>query len=534
MEKLLLLTSWLFMLTSLNGQPEGVLNCCEGDVLFLLDSSGSVSSYEHSRMLDFLSQLVLPFSLGEDQVRIGLLQVGTQPRLEFGFDAYSAQGSLQGALRGVKPLRGDTNTVEALRIAKDRVLRQGPGGGARPGLPRVLVWLTDGVKPGDVIGPMAELRQEGVTVLVVSTGHGNYQVLREVVSPPAEDHLYFVDIEDMSIILEDLRDIIVEIIRAERIQVRDVSSNAATLQWRPVLSGLPGHYEIRFGPHPTGGTGGLGGGPGTSPSTGGGRYQRLVQSSDSDTVRLTDLKADTTYTATMTPESNRQSFNTLSVTFTTHAGRLLHSFRLKDYLPLPTTFGLPPEVQSPAVVRVSEPGPTSVRVSWGPLQPEVVTSYSVEYSALPAGKLQTMTVDKRQNSTLLKNLQPDSTYLVTVGARLASGQERAMSVKVCTKEATPALSDLQLTAADGGAVRADWKGGADGLKGYWLTWEGRQAGTARRSSTYLPPSSLSTRLDDLPPSARVCVSPVYGRARGEGLCCTAPFASEGPAYGSRS
>ncbi|XP_061744946.1 von Willebrand factor A domain-containing protein 1 isoform X2 [Nerophis ophidion] len=511
MEKLLLWTTWLFMLTPLNGQPEGVLNCCEGDVLFLLDSSGSVSSYEHSRMLDFLSQLVLPFSLGEDQVRIGLLQVGTQPRLEFGFDAHSTQGGLQGALSGVKPLRGDTNTVEALRIAKDRVLRQGPGGGARPGLPRVLVWLTDGVKPGNVIGPMAELRQEGVAVLVVSTGHGNYQVLREVVSPPAEDHLYFVDIEDMSIILEDLRDVIVEIIRAERIQVRDVSSNAATLQWRPVLSGLPGHYEIRFGPRPTGGTGGAGGGPGTSPSTGGGRYQRLVQSADSDTVRLTDLKPDTTYTATLTPESNRQSFDTLSVTFTTHA-----------------------EVQSPAVVSVSEPGPTSVRVSWGPLQPDVVTSYSVEYSALPAGKLQAVTVDKRQNSTLLKNLQPDSTYLVTVGARLSSGQERAMSVKVCTKEATPALSDLQLTAADGGAVRVDWRGGADGLKGYWLTWEGQQAGAARRSSAYLPPSSLSTQLDDLPPSARVCVSPVYGRARGEGLCCTAPFASEGRAYGSRS
>lgn len=186
-----------------------VLNCCEGDVLFLLDSSGSVSSYEYSRMLTFLSELVLPFSLGEDQVRIGLLQVGTKPSLEFGFDTHNTQSSLQGALRNTKALRGDTNTVEALRIAKERVLTPGVADGARAGLPRVLVWLTDGVKPGDVVGPMAELQEEGVAVLVVSTGHGNYQVLRRVVTPPADDHLYFVDIDDMSIITEDLRNAII-------------------------------------------------------------------------------------------------------------------------------------------------------------------------------------------------------------------------------------------------------------------------------------------------------------------------------------
>lgn len=89
---------------------------------------------------------------------------------------------------------------------------------------------------------------------------------------------------------------------------------------------------------------------------------------------------------------------------------------------------------SPAVVTVSESGQTSVRVSWGPLQPETVRSYLIEYSALPSGKLHTVTVGRLQNSTLLKNLQPDTTYLVTVSAQHSSGKERAMSVKMCTQE----------------------------------------------------------------------------------------------------
>lgn len=514
MERLVLWTGMLLCLllrptVTQKSSPEGVLNCCEGDVLFLLDSSGSVSSYEHSRLLSFLSDLLLPFSLGEDQVQVGLLQVGTQPQVEFFFDAHYNQNSLQGALRNIRPLRGDTNTVEALRIAKDRVLRPGTPGGARPGLPRVLVWMTDGVKPGEVSGPMAALRDEGVAVLVVSTGHGNYQVLRQVVTPPIDDHLYFVDIDDLNIITEDLRNAIIKIIRAERINVRDVSTNSATLQWRPVLTGLSGFYDIRFGPAPTGGTGSGGGGPGTSPSFGGGQYQRFTQTADSSTARLTGLKPDTTYVATLTPESNEQAFNTLSVTFTTK-----------------------PDVLSPAAVTISESGPTSVRISWGPLQPERVTSYYIEYSALPRGRLNAVTLRGTQNSTMLRDLQPDTTYLVTVTARHSSGQERAMSVKVCTQEVTPALSDLQLTTVGSDSVQVDWKGSASGVRGYWLTWEDQQNSvSAQRSSLYLPPDSLSTRLSHLPPLARVCVSPIYRNARGDGLCCTAQFHSDALTYG---
>ncbi|XP_029579136.1 von Willebrand factor A domain-containing protein 1 [Salmo trutta] len=514
----MLVCVFLWSSSGQNSAPEAVLNCCEGDVLFLLDSSGSVSSYDYSRMLGFLSELLLPFSLGEDQVRVSLLQVGTQPRLEFGFDSYNSQTGLQGALGNTKPLRGDTNTEEALRMAKDWVLKPGGSAGAREELPRVLVWLTDGVKPGDVIGPMEKLREEGVAVLVISTGHGNYQVLRQVVTPPVESHLYFVDIDDMSIITEDLRDAIIEILRAERLQVRDVSTDSAMLQWRPVLAGLTGYYEIRFGPAPSLGVSErVAGGPGTSSSTSGSQYQRLTRPGDSSTARLMGLKPDTTYMATLTPKSNLQVLNPLSVTFTTKP--------------------VSSEVLSPAVVMVSESGANSVRVSWGPLQPESVQSFQVEYMALPGGKLHMTTVGQGQNSTVLTNLQPDTQYLVTVSARHSSGRERAMSVKVCTEEVRPALADLQLTTVGSDSVQVDWKASVDGLRGYWLTWEGQGihgSTPAPRSSLYLPSNSLSTRLTHLPPATRVCVSPIYRTARGEGLCCMAQFHSDASVWGHRS
>lgn len=91
---------------------------------------------------------------------------------------------------------------------------------------------------------------------------------------------------------------------------------------------------------------------------------------------------------------------------------------------------------------------------------------------------------------------------------------------------TPALADLQLTTVGSDAVQVDWKAGdAGAARGYWLTWEEQQQNTigGQRSSFYMPADSRSTRLTNIPPLARVCVSPIYRTARGDGLCCTAQF-----------
>ncbi|KAI2649477.1 von Willebrand factor A domain-containing protein 1 [Labeo rohita] len=466
-----LFTVFLWAGDAQDSVPDSVLNCCEGDVLFLLDSSGSVASYEFFHMVDFLKDLLLPFSLGPDQVRVGLLQVGTEPHLEFGFDSYDSQHGLQAALERTKQLKGDTNTVDALLMATNQVLKQGVPGGARPNLPRVLVWLTDGVDPGEVQEPMARLREEGVAVLVVSTGHGNYQVLREAV----------------------------KIIKAERLQVKSVTTTTAQLEWRPVLAGT-GYYDIQFGPIRTGQTGGTGG-PGTSPGTGLDPFQKITLPGDASSAQLTGLRPDTTYRVTLTPKANLEFLNSLETTFTTQPVN-------------------PPQpgVDILSTVTISESTTNSVRVSWGPRLPHLVQEYQLEYSALPTGPRRTFSVSNRQDSAVLTGLQPDTQYLVTVSARQSSGKERAMSVKVCTQEVLPALSDLQLTTVGNESVQLRWKGSYDGLRGYWVTWE---RGHSQRSTLYLPPNRLSTTLNHVPSRARVCVSPVYRTARGEGLCCTA-------------
>lgn len=92
------------------------------------------------------------------------------------------------------------------------------------------------------------------------------------------------------------------------------------------------------------------------------------------------------------------------------------------------------DVLSPAVVSVSELGPHQIQVSWGPLQPTQVQKYTVEYGAIPSGRVHTVTLRSQLNSTILTGLAAGTQYLVTVSALHVNGKERAMSVRACTKE----------------------------------------------------------------------------------------------------
>ncbi|XP_068567793.1 von Willebrand factor A domain-containing protein 1-like [Cebidichthys violaceus] len=468
--------------------PASVLNCCEGDILLLLDSSGSVTNYEFFRLLLFAAELLRPFSLGRGHVRVGLLQVGTDPILEFNLDDHKNQESLQKALRSVSQLQGDTNTEAALRVAQ-RLLTK-----TDENVPKILLWLTDGVKPGDVDEPMSELKAQGVSVLAISTVHGNYQVLQRAVTPPLQSHLYSVDIDNIDIITEELREAIIKIIRAERLRVVHLTSHSAVLQWRPVLSAGGGYYELRY----------------NSVRKADGETRRVLPG-DSSSVEVTDLQPDTTYTAALRPESNQKLFNTLHVNFTTL-----------------------PDVLSPAVVSVSDSGPRQIRVGWGPLQLARVQRYTVEYGAIPSGEVHTVTLPSRQNSTVLTGLEPGTQYLVTVSALYVNGKERAMTVKACTQEASlPALADLQLSPVERQEIQVAWQAHQEGLKGYWLSWKTENSHGTKPSTShvYLPPSSRSTRLTHLAPNSQVCVSPVYGSGRGDGLCCTAERRTDSSHWG---
>ena len=86
------------------------------------------------------------------------------------------------------------------------------------------------------------------------------------------------------------------------------------------------------------------------------------------------------------------------------------------------------------MVSVLDSGPYQIYVSWGPLQPERIQGYRVEYGAIPSGHVRAVVVKGHHNSTVLAQLEPDTQYLVTVTALYSAGPEKTMSVKACTQQ----------------------------------------------------------------------------------------------------
>lgn len=188
--------------------PASFVPDSEGDLLFLLDSSGSVTYDEFANVKEFVGDLLRPFKFGPQDVQASVVQISTDPTLEFPLSQYTSSQDIQKAMRNIQQRMGDTNTGKALDYVKEQLYAKKFG--ARADVPKVMVWVTDGLSTDDISLPMQLLKDMGVTVFIVcTTGRGNFQELSAAASQPDEKYLKFVDKDDLGIITKELRDSIV-------------------------------------------------------------------------------------------------------------------------------------------------------------------------------------------------------------------------------------------------------------------------------------------------------------------------------------
>uniref|UniRef100_A0A8C9P1W1 von Willebrand factor A domain-containing protein 1 n=1 Tax=Spermophilus dauricus TaxID=99837 RepID=A0A8C9P1W1_SPEDA len=351
----------------------------QGDLLLLLDSSASVSHYEFSRVREFVGQLVALLPLGPGALHASLVHVGSRPHTEFPFNQHNSSQAVQDAIRAAAQRMGDTNTGLALAYAREQLFAEAMG--ARPGVPKVLVWVTDGASSDPVGPPMQELKDHGVTVFIVSTGRGNLLELSAAASAPAQKHLHFVDVDDLHIIAPELRG---SILATEKCHHPRIFTKSLPLGYSPTLS-----RKVWVC--------GLGRGRGSSPKATHWTWAGLDPDSEYDVVLL--------------PESN------------------VHLLK-PQHLRVRTL----PDEAGPERIVISHARPHSLRVSWAPaLGPVAALGYQVQLGPLSGGAAQRVDVPAGRNSTTLQGLAPGTAYLVTVTAAFRSGHERALSAKACTK-----------------------------------------------------------------------------------------------------
>nr|XP_046232628.1 von Willebrand factor A domain-containing protein 2 isoform X3 [Scatophagus argus] len=160
------------------------------DVLFLMDGSYSVGKGSFERAKHYAIKLCQALDIGPDKVRVGLIQFGSTPRLEFTLDSHTTKQELKKHMKKVYYRGGSTQTSLALKY----VLRKGfPGGRNSSSVAQIAILLSDGRSQGNTMQAAAQLKETGVVLFAVGLRYPRWEELHALASDPTENHVFFAE-----------------------------------------------------------------------------------------------------------------------------------------------------------------------------------------------------------------------------------------------------------------------------------------------------------------------------------------------------
>ena len=163
------------------------------DIVFVIDSSGSIGASHFQQALSFTADLVSEFRIGKDFTRIGVItyngEVITSEQIEL--NRFYNASELGAAIRGIQYTGGSTQTGRAIQYATDTMFNTS-NGARNDGRSKVGIVLTDGQSHDDVIEPSNAARNASINLIAIGISNGidGNELLAIAGSP---DQVYLVD-----------------------------------------------------------------------------------------------------------------------------------------------------------------------------------------------------------------------------------------------------------------------------------------------------------------------------------------------------
>lgn len=150
-----------------------ISGCSNGaDVVFALDSSGTVGTSNFNLMKSFVGDLAAGVDLDGGAVRLGLVTFADSVVERFDLSRYRSREDARAAIAGVPYAAGATTLAsDALRYIRTVLFT--PSKGDRPGVPNILVVLTDGGGSDDKRRALDEAeyaKMSGIHVVTIGVG----------------------------------------------------------------------------------------------------------------------------------------------------------------------------------------------------------------------------------------------------------------------------------------------------------------------------------------------------------------------------
>ncbi|XP_036358133.1 uncharacterized protein LOC115210527 [Octopus sinensis] len=163
------------------------------DIVFVLDSSASIGKSNFQKVLNFVTTISNRFTIGPDQVQIGIDSFDSATRTEFALDSYNDTSSLLAAINKIRYHGGSTHTGEGL----ERLFSQSMtfSNGLRPNVTRIAILITDGQSNGpvNVQSEAQKIKNSGILLFTVGIGDINTNLLAHISSSPKSDFEFRVE-----------------------------------------------------------------------------------------------------------------------------------------------------------------------------------------------------------------------------------------------------------------------------------------------------------------------------------------------------
>ena len=181
------------------------------DIVLVLDQSTSIVSgypnYDnwYVQVLGFAKRIAGAFPIGSNLTQIGLMKFSTEEEIVFHLNAYGDRESLLNAIDNVDIYGGDTNIAAALRTARQEMFT--PSNGARPGVPKLLILVTDGtanIEPSNTLIEADLAKADDIIIYTVGvTDEVDEDQLKEIATTP--EYFFFAsNFEQLNSVLQYL------------------------------------------------------------------------------------------------------------------------------------------------------------------------------------------------------------------------------------------------------------------------------------------------------------------------------------------
>uniref|UniRef100_K7GEE6 VWFA domain-containing protein n=1 Tax=Pelodiscus sinensis TaxID=13735 RepID=K7GEE6_PELSI len=163
------------------------------DIVFLVDGSWSIGDKNFKSMQDFLYTMVSSFDVGEDKIRVGLIQYSNAPTTEFFLNTYHHKEDILKKIQKLHYQGGGTKTGESLQFMLENHFKETAGSRMEEGVPQIAVMITDGQAQDNIREPARKVKDAGITLYAIGIKDASLEELQEIVSEPADKHVYKVE-----------------------------------------------------------------------------------------------------------------------------------------------------------------------------------------------------------------------------------------------------------------------------------------------------------------------------------------------------